>query len=309
MSGLRGRDFLTVTDFTQEELQEILDFAQELKADRKRGKHAPLLQGKTLGMIFHKASTRTRVSFEVGMVQLGGYALFLNGADLQSGRGEPIKDTARVLSRYVDGIMIRTFDHADVEELAAYADVPIINGLTDFLHPCQAMTDLMTILEHKGTLAGLKLTYVGDGNNMAHSLLLACSKLGMNVTIASPQGYQPLPDIVQAATMDAGKHGTTIEVTTDPVHAVKGADVLYTDVWASMGQEAEHQQRLQVFQPYQLNAALLAQAAKDAIVLHCLPAHRGEEITEDVLEGTQSVVFAQAENRLHVQKAIMALLL
>ncbi|MBS3983352.1 MAG: ornithine carbamoyltransferase [Dethiobacter sp.] len=309
VSDLRGRDFLTVHDFSKEELNEILQFALQLKQEKKDGLEHHLLRGKTLGMIFQKASTRTRVSFEVGMYQLGGYALFLSATDLQIGRGEPVKDTARVLSRYLDGIMIRTFDHREAEELAAYADIPVINGLTDLLHPCQAMADLLTILEHKGKLAGLKLAYLGDGNNVAHSLLLACSKLGLNVAVASPKGYEMQPAIVAKAKDSAVASGANIMLTTDPLEAVAGADILYTDVWASMGQEAEHQLRLQAFQHYQLNQELLEKAADNAMVLHCLPAHRGEEISDEVIEGRQSRVFDQAENRLHVQKAIMAKLI
>lgn len=306
MSDFRGRDFLTVNDFTQDELQELLDFAIELKTQRKNGKAHPLLSGKTLGMIFQKSSTRTRVSFEVGMYQLGGHALFLSAAELQIGRGEPVKDTARVLSRYLDGIMIRTFDHGEVEELAAYAHIPVINGLTDLLHPCQAMADLMTVVEHKGKLEGLKLAYVGDGNNVAHSLMLACSKMGVNFAIGCPQGYEPKPEIVALAEAGGKKSGSSILVTADPAEAVKDADVLYTDVWASMGQEAEHPGRVREFMPYQLNSYLAGKAAKGAIVLHCLPAHRGEEITDEVIESPLSVVFDQAENRMHIQKAIMA---
>lgn len=308
-SNLRGRDFLTVHDFNKEELSEILQFALQLKQEKKAGLEHHLLSGKTLGMIFQKASTRTRVSFEVGMYQLGGYALFLSAADLQIGRGEPVKDTARVLSRYLDGIMIRTFDHCEVEELAAFADIPVINGLTDLLHPCQAMADLLTILEQKGKLAGLKLAYLGDGNNVAHSLLLACSKMGMNVAVASPKGYEIQPAIVAKAKESAAASGACITLTTDPLEAVVGADILYTDVWASMGQEAEYKVRRQAFQGYQVDKELLKRAAEHAMVLHCLPAHRGEEISDEVIEGTQSFVFDQAENRLHVQKAIMSMLI
>ena len=309
VSNLKGRDFLTVNDFTAAELMAILTFAQELKSSQKAGQAAALLAGKTLGMIFEKASTRTRVSFEVGMYQLGGYALYLNAADMQLGRGEEIKDTARVLSCYLDGIMIRTYAQRDVEELAAYADIPVINGLTDLLHPCQAMADLLTILEHKGKLQGVKVAYLGDGNNMAHSLLLACSKLGIDMAVASPAGYQPAADIVAAAQKNAQASGASVTLTKEPAAAVKAADVLYTDVWTSMGQEAEQSTRVKAFQSFQLNQRLLEQAKAEAIVMHCLPAHRGEEISEEVLEGPQSVVFAQAENRLHVQKAILAKLL
>ncbi|NLM52929.1 MAG: ornithine carbamoyltransferase [Firmicutes bacterium] len=306
MSKLKGRDFLTVNDFSRDELYEILHFALQLKAERKEGKSHPLLAGKTLGMIFRKASTRTRVSFEVGMYQLGGCALFLSDQDLQIKRGEPVKDTARVLSRYLDGIMIRTYEHREVEELAEYAEIPVINGLTDLLHPCQAMADLMTILEHKGKLKGLKLAFVGDGNNMAHSLLLACSKMEMHVAIASPAGYEPRTEIVKAAQANAKDSGTEVLITADIKEAVKDADILYTDVWASMGQEAERIARIRVFKPYQINREVMQLAAKDAIVMHCLPAHRGEEITDEIMEGPQSVIFDQAENRLHAQKAILA---
>lgn len=260
-------------------------------------------------MLFSKASTRTRVSFEVGFHQLGGHALYLNDAVTQLGRGEPVRDTARVLSRFVDGIMIRTFSHDSVIELAEYADVPVINGLTDLLHPCQALTDMFTIQEKMKVLKGRKLVYVGDGNNMAHSLMFACAKVGMNMICASHKGYQPDPVILAQAQEDALQTGCSITVEEDFFHAAKDADVLYTDVWTSMGEEAEREVRFEALHEYQINSELLAQARPEAIVLHCLPAHRGEEITEEVLEGPQSVVFDQAENRLHVQKAIMALLM
>lgn len=305
----KGRDFISLHDFTQDELSFILDVAKDLKAEQKAGRPHPILQGKTLGMIFTKSSTRTRVSFEVGMYQLGGHALFLSGRDIQLGRGEPISDTARVLSRMVDGIMIRTFSHQEVLELAEFSTIPIINGLTDLLHPCQVLADLMTIQEHKGRLEGLKLAYVGDGNNMAHSLMFGGAKMGLHVVIASPQGYKPDPLIIAKAQADAKNNGGLIEVVDDPSEAVKGADVLYTDVWASMGQEAEAKERMQAFEGYQINSDSLKMANQSAIVLHCLPAHRGEEITEDVIEGSQSVVFDEAENRLHAQKAIMALVM
>ena len=260
-------------------------------------------------MIFSKASTRTRVSIEVGFWQLGGHPIYLNDSASQIGRGEPVRDTARVLSRFVDGIMIRTFSHESVLELAKYASIPVINGLTDMLHPCQALTDLFTIMEYKEVLKGRKLVYVGDGNNMAHSLMYACAKVGMNMVCACPQGYQPDPVIVKTAQEDAVHTGCTIEVDDDLFRASKGADVLYTDVWASMGQESEQSIRQEALGEYQINKELLAVARPDAMILHCLPAHRGEEITEDVLEGPQSKIFDQAENRLHVQKAIMALLM
>ncbi|TGE35825.1 ornithine carbamoyltransferase [Desulfosporosinus fructosivorans] len=305
----KGRDFISLHDFSQAELSCILDVAKELKADQKARRPHTVLQGKTLGMIFTKSSTRTRVSFEVGMYQLGGHALFLSGRDIQLGRGETIADTARVLSRMVDGIMIRTFSHQEVLDLAEFATIPIINGLTDLLHPCQVLADLMTIQEHKGRLAGLKLAYVGDGNNMAHSLMFGCAKMGLHVSIASPQGYKPDPLIVAMAQEDAKNNGGLVEVVDDPLEAIKGADVLYTDVWASMGQEEEAKVRKAAFEGYQINSNSLKLANQSAIVLHCLPAHRGEEITDDVIEGAQSVVFDEAENRLHAQKAIMALVM
>jgi ornithine carbamoyltransferase len=309
MSGMRGRDFLSVNDFSKEELQEILAEALRLKRELKEGREHHLLKGRTLGMVFQKPSTRTRVSFEVAMWQLGGQALFLSAQDLQIGRGEPLKDTARTLSRYLDGIMIRTFAHSEAEELAAFASVPVINGLTDLQHPCQAMADMLTLLERFGRLEGLQLAYVGDGNNVAHSLMLAAARLGLQMAVATPQGYEPNQEIVDAAKIDSALAGTSLLVTNDLELAVMGAQAVYTDVWASMGQEAEHAKRCTLFQPYQLNSRLLAQAAPGAQVLHCLPAHRGEEITEQVLEGPQSAVFEQAENRLHVQKAILAALL
>ena len=306
---MQGKDLLSIHELTTAEVYKILDLATDLKAKQKAGIEHHLLKGKTLGMIFEKSSTRTRVSFEVGMYQLGGHALFLSSNDLQIGRGEPIKDTARVLSRYVDGIMIRTFSHDGIIELAQYADIPIINGLTDLLHPCQALTDLLTIREHKGELKGLKLAYVGDGNNMANSLMYAAAKVGMDIAIATPKGYEPDATVILNAKADAALTGATITITDDIKLAVENADVIYTDVWASMGQEAEQKARIAIFKDYQVNQTLMDFAKPDAIVMHCLPAHRGEEITEDVLEGSQSVVFDEAENRLHVQKAIMALLM
>jgi len=305
---LKGKDLLSIHDLTTEEVYEILDLAKELKAKQKAGVEHHILKGKTLGMIFQKSSTRTRVSFEVGMYQLGGTALFLSGSELQIGRGEPIKDTARVLSRYLDGVMIRTFAHADVEEFAKYADIPVINALTDLLHPCQVLTDLLTIQEHKGkTLKGLKLAYIGDGNNMTHSLMYGCAKVGMHFSVATPHGYEPNAVVTQNAVEDAKLTGGSITVGHDIFAAAKDADILYTDVWASMGQESERQERKEIFKNYQINKELLQVADKRAIVLHCLPAHRGEEITEDVMEDNAQVIFGEAENRLHVQKAIMAL--
>jgi ornithine carbamoyltransferase len=304
---MKGRDFLSTHDFTLAEINHFLDYADELKVKQKRGEVHHLLKGKTLGMIFQKASTRTRVSFEVGMWQLGGHALFLSAGDLQIGRGEPIADTARVLSRYVDGIMIRTYAHDDVVQLAKYADIPVINGLTDLLHPCQVLADLMTIREYKRQLKGLKLAYIGDGNNMANELMYGGAKVGMHITIANPSGYKPSEEVLRAAQEDARLTGARIEVVNDPFVAAKDADVIYTDVWASMGKEQEQLKRAVVFKEFQVNANLLQVAKPDAIVMHCLPAHRGEEITDEVMEGPQSVVFDEAENRLHAQKAIMAL--
>lgn len=306
---LKGRDLLSLHDFTPEEVAAIIDLAGELKEKQKWNVPHPYLQGKTLGMIFQKASTRTRVSFEVAMYQLGGYPMFLSAGDLQLGRGETIADTARVLSRYLDGIMIRTYAQADVEELARYATIPVINGLTDLLHPCQILADLQTIKEKKGELAGLKLAYVGDGNNICHSLLFGCAKVGMHISVASPDGYKPKEEIVRMAREDAALTGSKIEILTDPVEAVSGADVVVTDVWASMGQEAEQAERVKVFAPYQVNEKLVAHARPDFIFLHCLPAHRGEEVTDGVIDGPHSVVWDEAENRLHAQKAVLTLLL
>lgn len=305
---LKGRDYLTLADFTREEIWYLLELARDLKKKQKAGIPHQELKGKTLGMIFQKASTRTRVSFETAMFHLGGLAMFLSKNDLQMGRGEPIEDTARVLSRYVDGILIRTYSHQEVLDLAKYADVPVINGLSDDFHPTQALADLLTIWEKLGTIEGLKLAYIGDGNNMAHSLLLAGAIMGMAVTVASPEGYEPNPTVVAKAKAFAGKP-ELIKVVREPQEAVRGAQILYTDVWASMGQEKEAAERAKAFQGYQINEALLKQAEKEAIVLHCLPAHRGEEITAEVIEGPQSAVFDEAENRLHAHKAILAALL
>ena len=307
--GLRNKDLLSIHDLTVGEVATILDVAKKLKRKQKAGAPHQYLKGKTLAMLFSKASTRTRTSFEVGFWQLGGHPIYLSDSASQIGRGEPIRDTARVLSRMVDGIMIRTFSHESVVELAKYASVPVINGLTDLLHPCQALTDMFTIQEKMEVLKGRKLVYVGDGNNMAHSLMYACAKVGMNMVCASPKGYQPDPKVLAEAQEDASHTGCTITVEEDLFKAAKGADVLYTDVWTSMGEEAERDIRFKALHNYQINQALLDVARPECIVLHCLPAHRGEEITEDVLEGPHSVVFDQAENRLHVQKAIMALLM
>ena len=306
---LKGRDFLTLKDFSSEEINYLVDLGLDLKAKLKAGTPTPLLSGKSLGMIFQKSSTRTRVSFEVGMYQLGGQALFLSSHDLQIDRGEPIEDTARVLSRFLDGILIRTYSHKMVEDLARYSDVPVINGLTDDFHPTQVIADLITIKEHKGTNKGLKFAYVGDGNNMVHSLMIGGAKVGMNVAIASPEGYLPNAEVVAYAKEQAALNGVSITITQDPFEAVADADVVYTDTWASMGQEAEKEIRAKIFAPYQINQKLLDAAKKDAIVMHCLPAYRGYEITNEVIEGAQSVVFDEAENRMHAHKAILAAIL
>lgn len=306
---LRGKSLLTIRDLSVGEVATIMDMARKIKKKQKDGEDHRYLKGKTLGMIFHKASTRTRVSFEVGFWQLGGHPIYLNEAATQMGRGEEVRDTARVLSRYVDGIMIRTFGHDIVEELARYASVPVINGLTDTFHPCQALTDIFTFYEQKNTIKGRKMVYVGDGNNMTHSLMFACAKTGVDFVCASPEGYDPDPVIVAEAKEAAKETGATVEVMRDPMKAAEGADVLYTDVWASMGMEQEQSIRQEHLSDYQINRYMLDRAKSDAIVMHCLPAHRGEEITDDVMEGPQSVIFEQAENRLHVQKAIMALLM
>ena len=304
---MKGKDLISIHDLSREEVEQILETSQILKMKQKLGEIYHPLKGKTLGMIFQKSSTRTRVSFEVGMWQLGGYALFLSANDLQLNRGETIADTARNLSRYLDGIMIRTFSHQDVVDLAEYSSVPVINGLTDLLHPCQVLADLFTIKEKKQNLKGLKLVYIGDGNNMAHSLMFGGAKMGMHVVICSPSGFEPDPEITRLSRVDASKSGATINIEDDPVEAVKTADIIYTDVWASMGMEDEHEERLKSFSSYQLNSELLEKSKEDVIVMHCLPAHRGEEITDEVVDGPHSIVFDQAENRLHVQKAIMAL--
>lgn len=306
---LKGKDFLSLHDWTREELEHVLEVARRLKLRRHSGVVDQPLKGKALGMYFAKASTRTRLSFEVGIQQLGGTGLFLSAADLQLRRGETIADTARIFSRYLDGIMIRTFAHNDVVEMAQYADIPVINGLTDQEHPCQVMADLLTIQEKKGRLAGLKLAYIGDGNNMAHSLMDGGAKFGMHVAVASPKGYEPAPAMVDRAAHVAATHGGKVEVTNDPVAAIRCADVVYTDVWASMGQEAEAEERLVHFQGFQVNGKMMSLAHPSSIFLHCLPAHRGEEVTAEVIDGPQSVVFDEAENRLHAQKAIMALIM
>ena len=299
------KHLLKMLDLSTEEIIDILNLADQLKYELKHGIPHPHLKGKTLGMIFQKASTRTRVSFETGMYQLGGYPLFLSSNDLQIGRGEPVQDTARVLSRYLDGIMIRTFEQKEVEDLAQYGSIPIINGLTDFCHPCQVLADLMTIREFKGSFDGLKMCFIGDGNNMANSLIVGCLKVGMAVSIACPDDYQPPKEILDFA----AQYGDKFEMTNSPIQAAKDADVLITDVWASMGQEGEAEKRKKAFAGYQINDDLMAQAHADAMVLHCLPAHREEEITEKVFESHANEIFEEAENRLHAQKAVMVKLM
>jgi ornithine carbamoyltransferase len=303
------RHLLTLQGWSEADILQTLSLALQLKEARRTGLAHPLLQGKFLAMIFTKASTRTRVSFEVGIQQLGGHALFLSGNDLQIGRGEPIADTARVLSRMVDGIMIRTFAQADVADLAQYGSVPVINGLTDAFHPCQILADLLTLYERKGGFAGRKLAYIGDGNNVSHSLMIGCSKLGIDIALACPDGYGPNPEYLAWARRNAEARGGRVLITADPAEAAEAADAVYTDVWASMGQEAERAARLRAFAGYQVDEALMARAQPDAIFLHCLPAHRGEEVSAAVIDGPQSAVFDQAENRLHAQKAVMALLM
>ncbi len=304
------KHLLCLNDWTSDEIINVLDLADKLKYENKNGiRHDHHLKGKTMGMIFSKSSTRTRVSFEVGMQQLGGYALFLSSADIQLGRGETVHDTAKTLSRYLDGIMIRTFKQQDVEDLAKYGSIPIINGLTDDLHPCQILADLQTVREKKGTLKGLKLAYVGDGNNVAHSLLLGCAKTGMNISVASPEGYTCSKKYTDMAFEIAKSTGSIIELTSDPIQAVLNADVVYTDTWVSMGMEKEKEERMAIFAPYQVNSSLLASAKPDVIFMHCLPAYRGYEVTEEIIDGPCSVVFDEAENRLHAQKAVMVTLM
>ena len=300
------KHLLKLLDLSREEIYEILDLADQLKYDQKHGIPHEVLKGKTLAMIFSKNSTRTRVSFEVGMYQLGGHALFLSNAVSQIGRGEPVQDTARVLSRYCDGIMIRTFEQQEVEDLAKYGSIPVINGLTDFCHPCQVLADLMTIREHKAKLEGLKICYIGDGNNMANSLIVGGLKVGMEVSVACPEGYDPDPRVLEFARESGGK----FTLCRDPREAAADADALFTDVWASMGQEGEAQARRAVFEGvYQINAELMALAHPGCMVQHCLPAHRGEEITAEVFEAHANEIFDEAENRLHAQKAVMYLLM
>jgi len=301
--------FLSIADLTPETLWHILELGRDLKEEWKAGGNRPLLKGKTLGMLFQKPSLRTRVSFEMGMIHLGGGAIYLSPQEVQLGQRESVPDVARVLSRYVDAIMARVFAHAHVEQLAAHSRVPVINGLSDYSHPCQALADLLTIWEIKGRLEGIRLAYVGDGNNVARSLAFAAALTGIHMVAASPEGYALDEGTVARSRALAEAGGGSLRLTTDPVEAVRDADVIYTDVWASMGQEAEAERRRQVFRPYQVNAALVAQAPPDVIVMHCLPAHRGEEITDEVIDGPRSVVFHQAENRLHAQKGLLVWLL
>ena len=300
------KHLLTIADLSPEEVEHIFQLAAALKKEWQAGGNKPILAGKTLGMVFQKPSLRTRISFEMAMLHLGGQALYLSPHEIRLGVRESVPDVARVLSRYVDGIMARVFAHRDVEELAAYSRVPVINGLSDYSHPCQALADLFTISEKRGQLAGLKLAYVGDGNNVATSLLFAAAKTGLDIALASPPGYELPAEVVEKARAFARGQ---ISLTTDPALAVQGADIIYTDVWASMGREAEREKRLKVFPPYQVNAALVEKAKPDVLVMHCLPAHRGEEITSEVMDGPHSIVFDQAENRMHLQKAILAMLL
>jgi ornithine carbamoyltransferase len=305
----RGRSFLNILDYSPDEVHTMLRVALQLKDEQRAGKAHRVLSGRTLGMIFQKNSTRTRVSFEVGMAQLGGQALFLSSNDLQLNRGETIADTARVLGRFLDGIMARTYAHADVEALARHSGIPVVNGLSDLLHPCQAIADLLTIQESKGRLAGVKMAYLGDSNNVTNSLMNAAARVGMDMMVGSPEGHQPDPAMLEAAQQAARLTGCTIQVTAEPAEAVRDADVVYTDTWTSMGQEAEHDARVAALSAYQVNTALLKHAQDDVIFMHCLPAHRGEEVTDEVMDGPHSRVFDEAENRLHAQKAILALLM
>jgi ornithine carbamoyltransferase len=300
------KHFLSIADLTTEEIWGLLYRARELKAGWKAGGNEPILAGKVLGMIFQKPSLRTRVSFEMGMIHLGGSAMYLSPNEIQLGKRESVADVARVMSRYVQGIMARVFSHRDIEQLAEYADVPVINGLSDYNHPCQGLGDVLTMWERFGELEGRKLVFVGDGNNVANSLLFAGTKLGMHVTVVSPAGYEPHPGVVQLAQSFAAETGSRVEIDNAPADGVREADVIYTDVWASMGQEAEAEQRKARFVGFQVNEALVGQAKPEAIVMHCLPAHRGEEITDAVADGAQSALFDQAENRLHAQTAVLA---
>jgi ornithine carbamoyltransferase len=309
-SGDMMKHLICLSDWSGDEILETLKMAEKLKYENKNGiRHNHMLRGKTLGLIFAKSSTRTRVSFEVGMYQLGGNSLFLSSNDIQLGRGETVSDTAKTLSRYIDGIMIRTYKHSDVVDFAQYGSVPVINGLTDNQHPCQVLADLQTIKEYKGKLSGLKLAYIGDGNNVANSLLIGCAKVGMNISVASPQGYECDEGSVKIAKDTAVGTGASVVTTHDPYEAIKDADVVYTDTWVSMGMESEKEKRLKIFIPYQVNNTLMEAAKSDAIFMHCLPAYRGCEVAADIIDGPKSVVFDEAENRLHAQKAVLVKLL
>ena len=309
VSSLKGKDLLTLLDYTSEEVQDLISLATQLKTITKAGRCPRLLEGKTLGMIFEKHSTRTRISFEVGMNQLGGKAMFMHSRDMQIGRGEPISDTGHVLSGYLDAVMIRANSHEMVKELADHASIPVINGLTDLYHPCQALADLETVAENKGELKGLKIAYVGDGNNVAHSLVVAAAHVGMDIVVATPAGYEADEEVIAKAQEIAKANGSLVSVTLDPIAAVKNADVVYADVWTSMGQEEESAKRLVDFKDYQINDALVAHAKPDYMFLHCLPAHREEEVATSVIDGPNSYIFEQAENRLHAQKAVLASIL
>jgi len=306
---MKGKNLVSINDLSREEVAQILQTSEIIKLRHYSNEEQPLLKGKVLGMIFQKPSLRTRVSFETGMIQLGGQAIYLGPNDIKLGQREATKDIAQVLSRYVSGIMARTFSHEIMLELAKYSSVPVINGLSELLHPCQVLGDLLTVKEKKGRLSNLKLAYIGDGNNVAHSLLFGAVKVGMDIVLATPPGYEPKEEIVNLAKEDANKINSKIEIIHDPKEAVDGADVIYTDVWTSMGFEKESEIRKDVFKPYQINQGLINKAKDDVIILHCLPAHRGEEITDEVIDGPHSVVIDQAENRLHAQKGVLALLL
>ncbi|MDW0118177.1 ornithine carbamoyltransferase [Sporosarcina thermotolerans] len=306
---LKGRDMLTLLDYTNEEITYLLHKALVMKKETLSGKMPPILPGKTLGMIFEKHSTRTRISFEVGMVQLGGHAMYMNARDLQIGRGESIHDTGKVLSEFLDGVMIRANSHESVEELAKHASIPIINGLTDLFHPCQALADLLTMIEVKGSIVGKRIAYVGDGNNVAHSLVIGAANMGMHIAVATPAGYEFNQKLFAMVQKIAAANGGSVIQTYDPVEAVENADVVYTDVWTSMGQEEESAHRLEVFKDFQINDKLVGHAKKDYMFLHCLPAHREEEVSASVIDGPNSYVFQQAGNRLHAQKAVLATLL